>query len=251
MSSPWSKSCRAWFGKELRCEIRSKHGLYSSALFGFMAVITAVFATAKQTFPPTLAAGFLVVVLVFSAVVTVPRIYLVEEDQRTIDLARLLAPPSAIYVGKATFGTLLNAAAGLLFSLVFVTMARAEVLHWPELLLGSVFFAMGLAQCLALCSALVIGAENRWILAGVVALPLVLPLVFCGVGVTRYAFGDGSWNSAAQNFLILVGYTVGLGSLGPVLVEAVWGNPQTPLDQQPTKQDPNPTPNLSQNKEAE
>lgn len=249
MSSPWSKSCRAWFGKELRCEIRSKHGLYSSALFGFMAVVTAVFATAKQTFPPTLAAGFLVVVLVFSAVVTVPRIFLVEEDQRTIDLARLLAPPSAIFIGKATFGTLLNAAAGFLFSLIFVTMARAEVIHWPELLLGSMFFAMGLAQCLAVCSALVIGADNRWILAGVVALPLVLPIVFCGVGVTRYAFGDGSWNSAAQNFLILIGYTVGLGGLGPVLIDAVWGTPQKPNNL--SAQDPNPSPNLTQNKEAE
>ena len=213
MNSPWFKACLAWLSKELRCELRSKHGLYSSMLFGFMAVIAVVFATAKQSFPPPIAAGFLIVVLVFIAVVTVPRLFLVEEDQRTFDLARLMAGPSAIFLGKTVFGTLLNSLGALVFSVLLVEMARIPVNHWGVLCLTAFLFAAATANCLAFCSALVIGAENRWILAGVVAMPLVLPLVFCGVNGVAYALGDGSWRMAQQNLLVLFGYSVAITSL--------------------------------------
>lgn len=231
MNSNWNRSVLAWLQKELRCELRSKHGVFSSALFGFMAVVTAVFATSQQTFPPDLAAGFLCVVLVFAAVVTVPRVFLVEEDQRTLDLARLIADPSVVYTGKTLFCSLLSAVGGIALSTVFVVMTRTEVPRWDVLLTGSLLFALSLTQVLALCSTLVVGAKNRWVLVGVIALPLILPLVFCGVGTLRFGFGQGAWGMALRNLVVLVGYGVGTAALGPVLTDAVWGKRKDPATQ--------------------
>jgi ABC-type transport system involved in cytochrome c biogenesis permease component len=111
-------------------------------------------------------------------------------------------------------------------------MTQNTLARWDVLLGGSLIFAAGLALCLSLCSSLVIGAENRYVLAGVVALPLVLPLVFCGVGVLKFAFGDGSWGATSRNFIVLIGYSIGLAGLGPVLADAVWGNRRDPSPQQ-------------------
>lgn len=228
MSSTWGRKSRAWFLKELRCELRSKHGLFTSGLFGLMAVVVAVFATFDQILPPKVASAFLCLVLLFTTVATVPRIFLVEEDQRTFDLARLMADPSVIYSGKALFAVALNALAGLVLSSVFVGMTENPLARWDVLLFGSVLFTVGLTLSLCVCSALVIGAENRYVLAGVVALPLLVPLVFCGVGALNFAFGEGPWGAALRNLVVLGGYTVGLATIGPVLVDAVWGRRRDP-----------------------
>lgn len=228
MNSSWNKSVVTWFKKEARCEFRSKHGLFSSALFGFMAVITAVFASFDETFPPNLAAGFLCLVLIFSSVVTTPRVFLIEEDQKTLELARLMSDPSIVYSGKTLFCVLTSAIGGILFSSIFVGMTENTLERWDVLIFGSLLFAVCLALCLCLCSALVIGAENRYVLAGVVALPLLFPLVFCAVGVLKFAFGEGSWGAAFRNLVVMSGYGLGLGAVGPILIDAVWGRRRDP-----------------------
>lgn len=212
-----------WLRKELMCEFRSKQGLLNSLVFGFMAVVVAVFATAQQQFSPDLAAGFLVSILVFSAVVTVPRIFLVEEDQKTFDLARLMADSATVYVGKALFSTGTLAVSGAGLAVVFALMTKTDVDHWEYLVGGAILFSIGLGQCLSLTSSLVLGAQNRAVLSGVVALPLVLPLVFCGVGAVRFGFGEGAEGAALRNVIVMFGYAAGLAALGPVLVGAVWG----------------------------
>lgn len=228
MRSTWGKSVWRWLGKEARCELRSKHGVYSSFLFGLMAVVAATAATFDQKLNPSLAAGFLCLTLIFAAVVSVPRAFLVEEDQRTFDLARLAEEPSVVYTGKTVYCFVTSALTGPILALIYAVLTHVEVFRWDVLLLGSLVFSGGLSLCLSFCSALVVGAENRYVLAGVVALPLLLPFVFSGVGGLQFAFGEGAWGASLQNFAVMVGYGVGVGGLGPVLVGEVWGVRQDP-----------------------
>lgn len=217
-----------WIIKEARCEFRSKQGLLNSLIFGFMSVIIAVFATAQQKFSPDLAAGFLASILVFSAIVTVPRLFLIEEDQKTFDLARLIAPPSVIFTGKAIFvtTTLGCISGGLAF--LFASMTKVQIFEPLYLLGSSLTFASGLSLCLCMTSAMVMGAQNRTVLSAVVATPLLLPLVFVGVGTFRFAFGIGSQGAANQNLLVMIAYIAAIFALGPILVDYVWDKPVSP-----------------------
>ncbi len=190
-----------------------------------MAVVVAVFSTAQQKFTPDLAAGFLATILVFSAIVTVPRIFLIEEDQKTLDLALLLTRPATIFTGKASFVTVTLAIIGLALAALFTSMAKVQVFEPLYLILGSLTFSAGLSLCLALTSSLVIGAQNRTVLSAVVATPLLLPLVFVGVGTFRFALGQGSQGAANQNLFVMLAYTAAIFSLGPILIESIWGNP--------------------------
>ena len=71
------------------------------------------------------------------------------------------------------------------------------------------------------------GAANRWILAGVISLPLTFPLVFMGVGLLRVAFGEGTLNGGFINLIGLLGYAVAPIGLGPFLAESLWNEANT------------------------
>lgn len=95
-----------WFGKEWRSELRGRHGLLASGLFAFVAVSAMGLSMNGRTIEAPLAAGVLAVLILFVGVVALPRLFLLEDDLRTMELALLLARPSVIFGGKVLFGIL-------------------------------------------------------------------------------------------------------------------------------------------------
>lgn len=222
MSSSWGRQVTAIVGKELRAELRSKHGLFTSGLFGLLTVIAIVFASYAEKPSPTLAAAMLCVSLVFAAVVTLPRTMIVEDEQGTFALLQLLAEPSAAYFGKALGNAAQMLFGSLLLGLVFVGMVDLRVASPPVFALGLALLALALAGGTSFCGALVMGATNRWLLAGVVALPLLVPVVFLGVVALRAGLGAGQVEDAYQGLAALGGYAVVTFVAGPRLVREVW-----------------------------
>ncbi len=224
MSSSWGRQVRAIVGKELRTELRSKHGLFTAGLFGFLTVIAMVFAAYAEKPTPTIAAGMLCVALVFSAVVTLPRTMIVEDEQGTFALLQLLAEPSAAYFGKALTNCLQIVLGSFVLGGVFIAMTDLSVDRPLVFVLGLVLLSLALAGGTSFCAALVIGASNRWVLAGVVALPLLVPVVFLGVMALRSGLVSGFEVSGRESLVALGGYAMVTLAAGPQIVAQVWRN---------------------------
>ncbi|HXH62137.1 MAG TPA: heme exporter protein CcmB [Fimbriimonadaceae bacterium] len=222
MNSTWISQVRALLTKELRTELRSKHGLFTAGLFGFLAVVTIVFASIADKPSPGLAAALLVVALVFSAVVTVPRTLIVEDEQNTFPLLMLIADPSAAYFGKLFANGMQMLAASAVLGTVFVVMADVVVQRPWMFVLGLFFLSLALAGGTSFCGALVLGASNRWLLAGAVALPLLVPVVFLGVVALRCGLGAGTVEGGVEGLVALAGYALVCFAAAPQLVGAVW-----------------------------
>ena len=224
MNSSWGSQVVAILGKELRSESRSRHGVFTAGLFGFLTVIAMVFAAYADSPTPSMAAGMLTVALVFSSVVTMPRTMVSEDESGTFALLQLLAEPSAAYFGKLLSNLVQLIASTLLLSVVFVAMADVEVsrplVFWASLLA----LPFALAGGATFCSALVMGAANRWLLAGAVSLPLLVPVVFLGVATLRCGLGAGSVQSGVESLVALAGYALVTFAAGPRLIAAVWRN---------------------------
>ena len=229
------RQAMAWFRKEVRTELRAKHGLLVSALFGLMAVAAMSFVAMTERPSPLLGGGMLTVVLLFAGISAVPRLFLVEEDQGTLALARTLAPPVAIYLGKLLFAIFQQLVTGVLLAILFVILAQLQVRDWPLLLSAAALISVALAAALCATSALVIGATNRWIVASVAGLPLLYPLVFLGYSVLRVALGQDSLASGWRVLVALAAYAAGAIALGPGLVRLVWNERKDPP---PTGQGP-------------
>jgi ABC-type transport system involved in cytochrome c biogenesis permease component len=135
-----------------------------------------------------------------------------------------LADPSAAYFGKALTNAVQMLAGSFVLGGVFVAMADIPVERPVVFIVGLGFLSLALAGGTSFCAALVIGATNRWVLAGVVALPLLVPVVFLGVVALRSGLGAGVEGAGSESLLALGGYALVTLTAGPGIVALVWKN---------------------------
>ncbi len=211
--------------KEIKSELRQKSGLVTTLLFGIFAVITISFATFDLAISPQLAAGLLGVAMLFSAIVGLPRVILVEEEQGTGDLLRLLAQPEDVFWGKAIYNLLFMVATTIAISVLFFGFTHMGLRNLPLLLLCLSGACMAYAGTVTLCGALVAHASNRTALAGVLAVPLLLPLSFMAVSGLRVALDVNEAFNLTRGFISGIGlvlYGAATLSVGSYLFAAVW-----------------------------
>lgn len=202
--------------------MRSRHGLYTSSLFSLLAIVAMSFASFSVKPPPSLAAGMLCVTLLFSAVVALPRTFLVEDEQGTFDLLRLAAEPSAAFAGKMLYNIVQSVISVAILTVLFVTIIEIKVGEPLIFALGCFFTSLTLASGVSVCGAIVIGASNRWLLGSAAALPVLLPQVFLGMGALRVSFGQGTVAGGWMCVLGLFGWALALCSAGPLIAAAAW-----------------------------
>lgn len=215
------------FFKEWHTEKRTPSSLYASHLFSLLTVTSISFASHGFIPSPSLAAGMFCATLFFSAIIALPRTFLIEDDQSTFDLTRLLSSPTTIFLGKTLYNFLQLSANSLILSLLFVLFTGIAI-HNGYLFIGTLV-SMVLSSCagIGLCSAVAIGSPNKWLLATILSLPLMLPQVAMGVGAFRVAFGEGTLRGGIQNLIGLYGFALALLMIGPILVTALWKNDQS------------------------
>ncbi|MBI1757062.1 MAG: heme exporter protein CcmB [Fimbriimonas ginsengisoli] len=220
MTNPWRREIGAVFAKELAVELRSKAGLMTAGLFGLSAVVAIAMASFNQNVSPTLAAGLIWVVLIFASAVALPRAFLVEEEQATADLLRMIARPHAVFWGKALFNLAQMLVIGLVTSGLYLLFSARPTPQPGLFVLTIALGCAALAGTVTLCGALVAQAANRASLAGAVSVPLLIPLAALGVAALRTALGDpGAGEQAAAG---LAGYAAVTLAVGPHLYAAVW-----------------------------
>lgn len=211
--------------KELRSEFRQRSGLITTLLFSVFSVVTISLATFDLTVSPQLAAGLLCVAMLFAAIVALPRVVLIEEEQGTGDLLRLTARAEDVFWGKALYNLFFMTLTSLVLSFLFLGFTKTA-LAIPSLFIACMIgSSAAYAGSITLCGALVAQASNRSALAGVLAVPLLLPLSFLAVSGLRVALdlkgGFNVSNGMIAGFGLLC-YGAASLALGPYLFAAVW-----------------------------
>jgi len=211
----------AVFLKEFRSEIRQQSGLWTVGLFSLITVVVLAFSLQRQDVSPTLHAGLLQVALLFSAMLTLPRSYLVEDEQQTFDFLRMMCEPEVIFWGKLLYIACGFLISGLILVGLYSFFGNAKILHPELLILGIVTQTLSLPPTMAICGSLAMSAQNRWILVASIALPLLLPQMVLAVGISRVAFGDGSINGAWINVFSMIAFGLAMAGLGPFVSRAM------------------------------
>ncbi len=228
MPSNSNRAFSASFRKEWICEFRSKQGIILSSLFGLMAMAAVSFSIANQTPSPMLAGGLFTLIILFTSMTSVPRIYLAEEEQGTFDLVRQWGNCGSTWLGKATFAVLHQGLTALILGILFTGVINLKVENWIVYIIATTLLGIAAANVLSLTSALVVTANNRWVLATVVALPLLFPLLFLGIGSLRVAFGQGEISGAWQSIAAIIAYAVVPLGVGPAIAESLWTERRDP-----------------------
>jgi heme exporter protein B len=226
MSSTWASEISAVLSKEARLELRSKTGIVTSGVFALATIVTvslALYNKDPNNGPlPDVSASLVWIILLFAALLSLPRTFLAEEEQGTADLLRLVARPHAVFWGKVLFNLI---QIWLLALVVCVLYFALTGLHATSLgLLVAALLAGGtaLASAVTLCGAVASHAANRAALAGAIAIPLVLFPTEWGVSGLRAAVGVGSLQTGVMATVGLFGYAALSLLIGPWIYAAIW-----------------------------
>ncbi|MBX3112269.1 MAG: heme exporter protein CcmB [Fimbriimonadaceae bacterium] len=225
MSWSWLEQTAAVVKKEWTAERRDTSASVTALVLSFGTVFTLAFAFYGRTVDAPAAAGMMWAALLFAGVSTLTRTFVAEDEQGTGDLLRVWSQPYVVFWGKAAYACLQMAVVGAVVALSFVVLMSLAVKE-PLLFfcsLGGGVFALG--GTVTLTSAIISRGANRSNLSGVVALPLLLPLLAMGVASGRSAL-EGSqlasgWQACAGTWL----YTLVVFAVAPHLFAAIWREP--------------------------
>lgn len=210
----------AVFQKDWRGEWRTRASLNAIALFSLCAPVALSFSVANQKLEAPVLGGLLWSVLLFAALVGLPRSFVKEEESGTSSLLRLSCAPEAVLWGKSLFNLALLGATQLaavpLFALLLDARADKPGLLVLVLLLGD----LGLAVSSALLGAIAAQARARGALFPAIATPILLPLLVVAANATSVAFGARGTPWPAVQFL--AAYDVIVVAAAWMLFEFVW-----------------------------
>jgi heme exporter protein B len=219
---------KAWIAvlrKEALSELRLRSSLITAILFAVFSVVCISFATYDLQISPQLGSGLLSLSMLFAAVISLPRVMLVEVESKTIDLLRLMGKPGDVFWGKAIYNLVFMAFTSVVLTVLFLGFTHVGVGNYALLAICMAGSSAAFAGTVTLCGALVTHASNQTALAGILSVPLLLPLSFLAVSGLRVALDvQGAFN--AGNGIIaglgLLSYGLATLAVGPYLFAAVW-----------------------------
>jgi len=172
--------------KDLRVELRTLRSLPAMILFAVTIFVVFRFGIDRTALEGELAAGVLVVTLLFAAILAINRLFVAERDEGGFELVRL-APldRTVLFAAKASALALYLVALELVavpvFALFFLDSAAALPPLIPVLLLAD----LGLALIGTLISTIATMSDARDLLAPLILLPLLVPLVIAAAGAAE------------------------------------------------------------------
>lgn len=194
--------------KELRLELRTFESVPGMVLFGLTIFVVFHFGLDRASVEGDLAAGILVVTLLFAGMLGLNRLYVADEEQGGFD-GFLLAPVDRtwLFVAKATalFAYLVALEIVMVpaFALLLLEPGLGQAL--PELLLVLALTNAGFAIIAALVGAIAVRTRARDLLGPLIALPLLVPVVIAAAGLLEPLLREGGAGGLDAKWLAILG----------------------------------------------
>ena len=208
---------RTILAKDLRVELRTFESVPAMALFAVTAFVLFRFGLDRETLEGSLAAGVLLVTVLFAAILAINRVFVAEREQGGFDAIRL-APVdgSALYAAKVAalvvYLTALELVAVPAFALLFMDTAAGLPSLIPVMLLAN----LGIAVTGTLVSAIAVNSRARDLLGPLILLPLLVPVMIAAAGAAEplLAASGPSYEGFGRWVTLLALYDVVFGLVG-------------------------------------
>ena len=170
---------------------------------------------------PFLFAVLLWIILVFSALTGLSRVFIKEEDAGTIDMLKLTARPISIFIGKLLFNLTLLGLLELIIIPLFIVIMNYEIKSYSYFLSMIIAGGIGLGAATTIIGAMIAKSGSRGALFSALSFPLILPLMITGIkGCERAASGLNV--TAWPEVKLAIGYCIVMITLSVLIFPVVW-----------------------------
>lgn len=219
----WIRSALAVFLKDWNSELRTRYAVSALLMFVLTTIAIVLFALGTEGAPPHALAGMLWVVIFFSGMSGLARIFVTEEERGTAMTLQLTAPPSAVYTGKLLFNLVLVYAVNTVAVLLFFFFIQGFEIRTVSIFLLTLFLgSTGLAVMATLIAAIIAKANTKGTLFPVLSFPLLLPLLLAVIKATQLAAEGAFFAEARGEFQILISYIGAVLTVSYLVFDYVW-----------------------------
>ncbi|MEJ5351645.1 MAG: heme exporter protein CcmB [Melioribacteraceae bacterium] len=211
------------FKKDWESELRTRYAVNALAMFILVTISVIMFSIGSEKISEYLNGGLLWVVIFFSAMSGLSRVFVSEEERGTTMTLHLIASPSTIFSGKLIFNLvlvfLMNAAITILFLLLFESfIIRNFLLFLIAFILGN----FGIAISSTIIAAIISKASSKGTLYPVLSFPILLPLILILLELTKFSMDGNPVSSSLIEIFVLVCYDVIMLTASYLLFDFIW-----------------------------
>jgi heme exporter protein B len=211
------------FLKDFKSELRTRYAINALAMFIIVAISVILFSVGNEKISASLTGGLFWVVIFFTAMSGLSRVFVSEEERGTALTLQLIAAPSTVYTGKLIFNIILvfvmNTIIAVLYSAIFETfIIKNFLLFLASFVLGNI----GLAAASTIIAAIIAKAGAKGTLYPVLSFPILLPLILTSVQLTLFSLDGISFERAKFELAIVVSYDIIMLTASYMLFDFIW-----------------------------
>lgn len=219
----FSTSTYALVEKDIRSEVRTRYAFNALLMFVVTAVSTILFALRSDNPSTALLSGMYWVVIFFTAMSGLSRIFVSEEERGTVLVLQLIASPTVIYFGKLLFNAALTLVLTTAVTILYVLFFPGFVINSYEILFLTVLLgSLGFAASATIIAAIIAKAGARGTLYPVLSLPVLIPLLITVMNATARALAGEPLVNALGELQVLLGYLLVMVGGSYLLFDYVW-----------------------------
>lgn len=219
----WIRAVVALVKKDLIDEYRTRYAVTSMALFALTALVMVSFSTGMFILDAGLHAAFLWIIIFFSAMSSLARSFIKEEEQGTAKALKMSAPAEIIYFGKLIYNLfILIVLITVIYPLYVFFMNPPSGGNNFVILLFLVLGASCLAGATTLLAAMVSRAGSKNTLLPILAFPVLLPVLLTSIRGTAVALNGISFSAVSSDLIFLLSFLVIIVTASLMLFPFVW-----------------------------
>jgi len=192
-------------------------------MFVVISVATILFALREDEVSTDVLSGMFWVVVFFTAMSGLSRIFVSEEERGTTMTLQLVASPSVVYFGKLIFNCGLTITLSTVVTLLYVTVFPTFTIgSWAIFTVTIILGSLGFAAAATILAAIIAKANTKGTLYPVLSFPILIPLLMTVMKSTARALDGEIVSAALGEFQILVSYVVIMIAGSYLLFDFVW-----------------------------
>lgn len=216
------KSTISVFRKDIKSEIRNRYVINSLLMFVIITIAIIRFSIGDEKVEDSVLSGLFWIVIFFSAISGLARVFIKEEETGTSLALKLSADPSGVFLGKLLFNFILTFSLNLVIFFLFVLITDIRILNFPAFFLTVILGNFGIVSASTIIAAIIAKANSKGTLYPVLAFPVLLPLLLTLISSTKLASEGADTMALMSDYQILISYTVVITTVSLLLFKHIW-----------------------------
>jgi heme exporter protein B len=180
------------------------------------------FSIGNEKIETEILSGLLWIVIFFSAVSGLARVFIKEEEKETSFALKLSADTNSIFLGKFFFNLILTFGLNIVILILYTVITNFNIGNFSGFVITVLLGNIGLVASSTIIAAIISKANTKGTLYPVLAFPILLPLLLTVIDATKLASSGEPTANLMEDFQILTAYSIVVITASLILFRFIW-----------------------------